>query len=336
MAKPAQIRRQAQDAEDLIKALNAPPGAPQAGDPPQPPAPQPPAPQPPAPQPPAPQPPAPQPPAPQPPADDAQWQHKYSVLQGKYDTEMARNTELLRQSNERISALEQLLATMRQAPQAPAPAAPQAPASKLVTAEDETEYGRNMVEFVQRAARDAWSTERAGMQRTIDELQAQLGNTNRAVQQTAQQRMHAALDQAMPDWQAMNTSPQFLAWLNLPDVFSGRRRHDLLLDAYEKNDTQRVLNFFVTFKKEDSAIDPTAAPPSALRAPQVDPATLVAPGAPRGAAPGAEAPGSKPIWSQQEITEFYDRKRRGKVPADEAARVEREIILASAEGRVRG
>lgn len=334
MPKPAQVRRQAQEAEDLIRTLNTPPGDPNAppADPAQPPAP--PAPdQPPAP--PAP-PTPPAPPAPQPVQDE--WKHKYDVLQGKYEAEMARMNMALQNSNERISSLEQLLASVRAAPPAapPQPAPAAAPSSRLVTEDDRSEYGQGMVDFVGRVAKDAFAPERAAMQATIDDLRRQVGQNTATVVQTAQERMFTALDTAVPDWRVVNSSPTFLAWLKELDVFSGRQRHELLLEAYEKNDAVRVQRFFQAFKQEDSATDPTAAAaPVPPRTPAIDPATLVAPGAPRGGGPGADAPGAKKIWSQPEIADFYDRKRRGKVPADEAARLERDILLASSEGRVR-
>lgn len=322
MAKPQQVRKAAQDAEDLIKALNEPP-APPPGDPPL---------APPAPPPPAPPAPPPSPPPPQP----ENWEHKYNVLKGKYDSEIAQLSGQLNMASDRIGSLERLLANMsQQPPQQMQPAAP-APGQRLVTPEEEQEYGRGMVDFVTRAARDAWGPERAQMQQTIDNLSAQLRQTGATVQQDARSRTEQALDQNVPDWRVINSSPAFLAWLAQPDVFSGHPRMQLLREAYEKNDSGRVQKFFTTFKQEDSATNPTALLPPAPLAPQVDPATLVAPGAPRGGSPGADAPGGKRLWTQREIAEFYDQKRRGKVPADEAARVERDIINASAEGRVRG
>jgi hypothetical protein len=333
MGKPAAVIKAAKEADDLIRALNTPPGQPPAGTPPgQPPAGE---------QPPAAQPnsgePAGEPPAgEQPPTPQARedWKQKYLVLQGKYDVENARKDGLISSMSERLAALERLLSNV----QVPATgAAPAAPAVSQVTDDDVTEYGRNMVDFVQRAAKSAVSPELAQLRQENEDLKSKLGRTADSVEQDARDRMHEQLDTTVPEWRVTNSSPAFVAWLKLPDVFSGRQRHELLLEAYGKNDAARVQRFFQAFKQEDSAIDPTAPmAPNPSRIPAVDPATLVAPGAPRGGGnPGTDAPGGKRVWTQQEIAVFYDKKRRGKIPPDEAARTEREIIEASAQGRVR-
>lgn len=350
MGKPAAVRRAAAEADALIAALNAPPGQQPTGEPGTPPAPPaPPGEEPPQadpnpqnlqlqpgepPQPPA--PPAAEPPAPPtPPRED--WKHKYLTLQGKYDMEMARKDAQIQVLNERLVALEQLISRMQAPPQAPAtPTAPAAPTAQLITPEDREEYGQSMIDMVTRAARQAVEPELQQLRVENSNLKRQLGQTSATVAEDAQSRMHAQLDQAVPDWREINSSPTFVAWLREIDVFSGRQRHELLLEAYGKNDAARVQRFFQTFKQEDSAIDPTAPAPAPPRVPAVDPATLVAPGAPRGGGgPGVDAPGGKRVWTQQEIAVFYDKKRRGRIPPDEAARIEREIIEASSHGRVR-
>jgi uncharacterized lipoprotein YajG len=41
------------------------------------------------------------------------------------------------------------------------------------------------------------------------------------------------------------------------------------------------------------------------------------------------------VWTQAEVSQFYADVRRGKIPMADKKRIEEEIILAAAQGRVR-
>jgi hypothetical protein len=330
MPLPRQVKKQVTEADRLIAELNAPPGEAPV-DPPATPA-NPPAdppqnsaqpPEPPA-NPAAPEPANP----PAPPAED--WEQKYRVLQGKYDKETsALRTENVR-TNERLLVLEQLLANMSRPQEVPAaPSADDTRAGKkYIKKEDLDEYGQDMVDMVQRAAREVTEAELAAVRRENAELRDRVG---RDLGASAHERMMTQLRTDVPDWEQINVAEKFVAWLEEADIFSGLKRRDALTKAYNNNDGARVVGIFKAFKREDSATDP--APTPAARTPTVDKGTLVAPGTPR-SSPAAAPGDNKRMWKQAEIAEFYDRKRRGKIPNDVATSTEREIALAVKENRV--
>jgi hypothetical protein len=142
------------------------------------------------------------------------------------------------------------------------------------------------------------------------------------------QAIAEALTDSVPGWEAINTSQDFLAWLGNRDVFSGKVKRELLTEAFQDGDAARVVGFFKAFQ-EDSA----SAPAPTARTPSVDAGTLVAPGTPRSGSP-AEAPGGGRMWTQAEVSQFYADARRGRIPAERKAQIEKEIIRAAAEGRV--
>jgi hypothetical protein len=257
------------------------------------------------------------------------WEQKYRVLQGKYDKETAlARTENIR-LNERISVLEQLLANMSTKPAAPTVNPDDTRSGKkYIKKEDLDEYGQDMVDFVQRAAREAAEPELDRLRRENKELEEKVG---RNLGESARERMMLQLKNDVPDWEAVNVSEKFLAWLEEVDIFSGLKRRDALTKAYNNNDAARVVGIFKAFKREDSATDP--APIPSARTPAVDKGTLVAPGTPKSST--AAAPGdNKRVWKQAEIAEFYELKRRGRIPAADAQAIERDIAVATKEGRV--
>jgi hypothetical protein len=267
-----------------------------------------------------------------PPAED--FERKYRVLQGKYDAEIASANRQIAQLNERLLTQQNLIETMRANPAPPTPAADNThkAGKKFIKEEDVEEYGKDMVEFAKRAALEAIQPELDTLRSENAELKRQLGQTQEVTAQSARERVYLALDRDVPDWQTINTNQKFLDWLGEPDVFSGTPRGELLGHAYKNNDVTRVVNIFKAFKREDSAIAPTPTPTG--RTPALDVATLVAPGSPKSAS--AEAPGdTKRTWSQAEISSFYEQKRRGKISAADALNIEREIALATREGRVK-
>lgn len=328
MPLPRQIRKQITEAEQILAELNAKPGE-------------------------APQPPAPAgEPAnePAPPVEDViqptespadspveqpantptpgeDFEQKYRVLQGKYDKETAElRTDGIRK-NERLAVLEQLLANMSKPPEVVPTAQPATP-KKFVKKEDLEEYGQDMVDFVQRAAREIAEVEVDRVRRENAELRDSVG---RNIAQSDRERMMQQLNHDVPEWEQINVADKFLAWLEEVDIFSGLKRRDALTKAYTINDAARVVGIFKAFKREDSTTDP--APTPTARTPAVDKGTLVAPGTPKSS--GVAAPGdNKRTWKQAEIAEFYERKRRGKIPADVALATEREIAVATREGRV--
>jgi hypothetical protein len=200
--------------------------------------------------------------------------------------------------------------------------------------EDLAEYGKDFFDVVGRKAKEIVSPEVKALRKKVEELEAKYSKTTETTAQAAREKVFSLLNARVPNWMTTNNDPAFLAWLGKRDVISGYQRRDLLTEAFESNDAERVVAFFETFHKEDSGTAPTnsSAPASPNRAPQVPIENLVAPGSSRASAP--EAPGEKRMWTNSEIADFYRRRQRKMIPDAEFQKVEREILEAVAEGRV--
>jgi len=278
---------------------------------------------------------------------DDDWQNRYRTLQGKYDHEIP-------QMRQHIQQLENLLATMQQAPRQEAPPmAAQNPTEVEIPEEDYTTYGPDFVESTRRWARAEVQRDFERQQQQIDELRQyhqQLGGDR------LKDRVRMELDrdpELQGRWQQLDTDAGFNAWLNDIDQFSGARRLDMLREAYAGGDAVRTGRFFKAYLHEhtDYSRMPQAQPaqtayPVTPRngngggyygngAGQVDLAAYAAPGRASNATPGPGAP-ERRLWTNRDIQSFYEGRLKGRFKGreQEAERLERDILLAAQEGRI--
>lgn len=280
----------------------------------------------------------PPPPAPQPTSVtpvDPDLEHKLKSAEGR----LAKAERERQALASRLAALESQRPASRETHQ-PQPE-PQIEVRKLVTSEEEEEYGTDFLNVVGKKAREELASEMFKLQRRIDQLQGSVGNVARDVQIDARKQMQAELDQAMPQWRDVNYNDHFISWLALPDPFSGAIRHELLKTAYASNQTNRVLAFFRAFVAEEA----TGTPPSPGNGAAPNPANGAAPAripleslaAPGRASPAAPpVPADKPVISRAQITQFYADVAAGKYRGREAEKLENDaaIVLAANEGRI--
>lgn len=266
-----------------------------------------------------------EPPAPQP---DQKAENKYRVLKGKYDAEVPL---LQRQLNEQQQLINKLISQTN----TPAPAdtprqltAEERFSSLGVSHKEVEEYGSELLDMVARVAQGTVTPELRKLMADTQEIKKSLGAAQQMVQQSAQDKVYASLNAWSSDWNTINESPEFLAWLDDTDVFSGSTRRASLVGAFNSHDAARVVGIFKAYVGKTPVPTPSSTP-------AVDRGTLVAPGRPRGGAMEAPDGSSKRILSEQEIGDFYTRVRKRQVSAKEYEAKSAEIALAVAEGRVK-
>lgn len=254
-------------------------------------------------------PPAP-PPAPtsdSPPPKEDDWEHRFKVLQGKYNSEVPRLSEANKDMTKRLTALEQELQTAKAKPPEP-----------LVSAAEIDEYGEGLIDVARRIARE----ELASKEGEIADLKTRLDQLLNHSTNTAQDAFFTTLDTLAPDWKQINEDAAFIEWLSEIEPFAGATRQSLIGQAEQARDAKRVAKFFTTFAETRSAVA-TDADESLKR--QVAPPRTRTPATPPG----------KKVWKRSEIADFYGRVRRGEVSDSEAIAIEADITAASIEGRVR-
>jgi hypothetical protein len=299
------------------------------------------------------------------PPSDESWERKFRVLQGKYNAEVPRLSQQIRELTSKSQNLETQLVTTqalltslgRQQGSAPAATPSVAPASagvKLVKDEEVTTFGPDLYDFIKRAAREVMPAAPAQpapqMTQQVQQVQQQVQQLGARVAQNDQQKMIALLTEQVPEWEQVNEDAEFLQWLTQVDPFSGVIRQQLFDQAAERYDGPRIVAFFKGFQNEHAAVTPQPQPTPPVQpasTPQPAPAgtpaaleRLVAPGTAKSGAAGAPNEAQKRIYTRTDIDQFVAKKNsfviKGKKVPDSMVVEERAILEAGREGRISG
>ncbi len=264
------------------------------------------------------------------------------TLQGKYNSELPAATQRAVLAEQREVELRDVNADLRRQLAAATTAPPVAPARPFTADPADVEtYGLELINKARGWARAEFEPEIAGLRdqlaRVENQGKAQAERLQQTTQMSAQDRVHAALDAAMPDWRVQNNDPAFETWLQQEEGLSGTKRKDILVPAYQRGDSGRVVRIFQAYASEHT--DP-AVPARQLQTPVTGAApvsleTLAAPGRGSPASPGAQP--EKRIWTAPQISAFYRDCADGRYAQREAerARIDQDIFAAGTEGRIR-
>lgn len=334
---PGAVRAQVAATEQLYQQPEGgDPNQPQPGDPPQPGTPPPP-----------PQQPQPQPgPQPTPTAEDPNsqtWEQRFRSAQGRYEAAQAQ----LSATAERINNMENLLATMQASGVQQPVQEGQRPQTfeRLVTPEEENDYGKDLIGVTKRAAREELQPEFETLAQRIQRLEGRMDGTSQVLQRAQTNDVYGLLAQEIgPHWTQINNHPDFKErWLSQVDPYSGQPMSKMLTEAFDRRDGQRVLRFFQGYLSEvapdTQGAQPTpptnGAPPSAPPNGRVPLEQFAAPGRAR-SEPQSNLPPGKPTYTRAQLQTFWKDKREGKWRGREAdaEAIERDIFQAQHEGRI--
>jgi hypothetical protein len=214
---------------------------------------------------------------------------------------------------------------------AEAQAKPAEPQKPTADPRDVENFGSDLVEMVQRVAQQLLGsaatelqTRAASLEQRLAQLEQALKGTTQTVAVTAEQAFFDRLTKLVPEWEAINANQAFLAWLAEVDPILGQPRQSALDAAQQALNADRAAAVFRAFAP--------AQPP----APKANPLDKQV--SPKGTASAAPAAPAQPaVYTQQQVVDFYNAKRRGEFRGreKEAAQIEAELNLAISEGRVR-
>lgn len=243
------------------------------------------------------------------PAED-KWEHKFKVIEGKYKAEVPRLAAQVRELSQRVEALSAENEELK--------SRPSEPAQTLISPEDREKYGDDLLDVIKRAAKE----EVGAKEVEIAQLKKQLESISSTTAKQNEVSFYDRLGQLVSDWPVINDDPTFHEWLDEYDELTGKRRQDLLSEAENSKDADRVARFFTKWKAQQESSKATTQ--QALASQTV----------PDGK-PVVKPPAGKRFFSRAEIADFYARARRGEIGQKELVAMEAEIHAASIEGRVR-
>ena len=253
--------------------------------------------------------------------DARYWEHRFNVLKGKYDSEVP---ELRRERDELQRQLDE------QRNQSGGDSGDQSAAQRLQNAagelsqEEIDEFGPELVQLVRKLI-DQSSGSNNGRDDRVDQIQQRLDREDEERQQHAAARFWTRLEERVPKYREINSDQGFLDWLSGYDRLRGTTRQQLLVEAQQAGDAERVADLFDSYLHESGGTSGAESAERRIPEDQIQPRQ----------SRSTETPQGEVIWTRDEINEFYRKKREGRYSADEAARMEADIFAAQKQGRVR-
>lgn len=256
------------------------------------------------------------------PQEPSPWENKYNVLRGKYDAEVPRlhdQIRELRQAHQQMMAEVERLKTQS------------AEQPSLVTDADREAFGEDLVSLAERVAKQnlkPLQDKLAKLEAENASLHQSMARTEQEVQITSQDAYRNKLTALVPNWEAVNQDHGFLVWLGQTDPVFGVQRQEGLNRAYSNLDAHATAAIFNAYMQ-------TVAPAAKPKSPKDELQSQVAPTRSRSVAAPVTDEWSSKIWTGREIEHFYNEQRRGAYTLADADRISNEIDRAVAEGRVR-
>ena len=254
------------------------------------------------------------------------FKQKYSTLKGKYDAEVPRLHQQLRELTEQINAI-------RKDAEAAKKVEAEKPKEKVsyVTDADREEYGDDLIDFQRRVAKEA-SQEYEGrfeqQAKVIEELQKQVSSTGSQVGEVG---FSQKLNNLVPGFDQLDNDERWVAWLNEIDPMTRGPRRDQAQAAFNSGDAEAVAHYVSLFR---GSVEPIV---NGKGDRQTELEKQVAPNRSASSSTTRSVGKDSKVYSEVEINKAWKKIRtlssNGKY--DDAAKLEAELTVAYMEGRVR-
>jgi len=256
--------------------------------------------------------------------DAAKWSHKYAVLKGKYDAEVPRLHAELKALREEIKKVSEAMK----------PAAEPAKTAEQAIMDLQEEYGED---FVRAVDSRVGAMVDAKIEARVKPTEDSVKNLSADKAKSREDAFYDALDKAVPDWLTTNgdptanipADPRWTEFLTQIEPISGATYQQLLDHHYENMDAKRVAMIFKVFKGN---LEPKKKDNAPVKNPLED---FIHPDDTAGDAKTAD--GNQTIISKATIDQFYRDVQAGKYRGrdGEKRKLELEYDRAVAAGKVK-
>ena len=259
-------------------------------------------------------------------------EHRFKVLQGKYNAETPRLHAQVRELSEK---LEQAVTAL----QAKADA-PKKQETQLVTDADVEAYGVDLVDMMRRVVQDEFKGLAQQLAADMDKRYApvaeQVQRQEQRIVQSDEEKFWGKVlaPDAVPDFAAVNEDPKWFEFLDTRAPGTSFTRRELAEEALRRLDATALIEQVTAFKAAQGVV-PEAAPEVPKPQPKPNRPSLnsqVAPSSSRGTAPTQGTNGK--IWTSAEYAAAMDHRLLQTVTREEYEAGVAAADLALAEGRV--
>jgi hypothetical protein len=265
------------------------------------------------------------------------WAQRYNSMRGRWEAAtrtIGSMEEQMRQLGQELVRTQSILAAAPQ--QTDLGQNNNQAHANVITEEDRTAYGDDLIDLTQRAARAAIAPE-------LDALRAENQRLQTRVTSTGKRELFDHLDRVLPNWRQINQTTQFKTWLSLRNVYTGEVRQKMLNAAVNGAEAPKVIAMFKDFLSEATATGTMPQgqqqeQPPAPRVAAVDLGSLAAPGRAKPSSGDNQTPADKPTYTRAEIANYFNEKRKGLWAGREtlAQQIENDLGAAQREGRITG
>ena len=254
------------------------------------------------------------------------FKQKYSTLRGKYDAEVPRLHQQVREMTEELTAIRKEMTAKKDEPTKPKEKV------SLVTDADRAEFGEELLEVQRRVAQEVSQDYEGRLEQqdaVIKNLQDELAKTGSQVGEVG---FSQRLNQAVPDFPQIDNDERWVAWLNEHDPMLRGPRRDQAAAAFQAGDAEAVLHYVNLFKESIAQPEPA---PRDQRQSELE--KQVAPNRSANSVRTQSANQNSKIYSPKEVDNAWTKVRalntKGKYA--DAEKLEAELTAAYMEGRVR-
>lgn len=260
---------------------------------------------------------------------DADYKHKYEVLQGKFN-KLASDLKTLQQRepqqpdpasierDPRFVQMQQQIAQLQQQNSQLMQALESQPTPEESVELDPylvEEYGE---EFAKAVAESAAKQTKAAMKQFEQKFGHQIEETQKRVSSVTTHNtmatLRAMLDKANVNFELVNNDPDFHAYLAQVEPYSGEQRQILMQNAFNAGDVARTARFFTDFVKQQNR--PDANHPLADH---VDPSTNVT---------MQDTGTQRPVFDEGAWARLHDQFRRGQITEADFQKREQQLFSA--------
>ena len=212
-----------------------------------------------------------------PPVPD-EWKQKYQVLMGKYNAEVPRLAEAVRQANDTIARLSAQIGSQQQ----------QKEQEQQQVIDPGAIFSQEELQAYEEEGLDTDTlkalikiNQKLSAKKPDDALSSRLQNIEQTQRATVEDQFWSKLDAAVPDWRSINGDPdnntpgqnEWAEWLQGVDPLTGYQRNQILRYHQGRLDSAAVARMFAEYKRQHSQLFGQTR--STSRMPQQAPVTTV-------------------------------------------------------------
>ena len=256
--------------------------------------------------------------------EEETFKQKYKTLTGKYDAEVPRLHQQVREMTEATKRLQEELKALKVEPTKPKEKV------SLVTDADRAEFGEELLDVQRRVAREVSQDYEGRLEQqdaVIQKLEEKLQQTGNQVGEVG---FSQRLNQAVPDFPQIDNDERWVSWLNEHDPMLRGPRRVQAQQAFDAGDVEAIAHYVSLWKE-------TLAAPKAAKSNQAELEKQVAPNRSANSVRTQSTTQNSKIYSPKDADRAWNKVRtlntRGQYA--EAEKLEADLSVAYIEGRVR-